>query len=231
MNRQHFTLPGLYLTITMSSLLIPLTVSAEWTGGIEGGTVLQGADNATRLRFKATNNTRPLSQLIYADWIRGDSNSNSYEVGYQPKYWFGEKWYVFGDASMQQAKSLQIDRKIAAEGGAGIQLVQTELSQVSVEAGLGRTITEFIDVDEKLETDIQSVRANATQLLTEFLKLDLTADYNKGEDLVQSKLEAALSLSVVGGAIKYSYQIENLEDGDADTIKQKSSSVSYSYNF
>ena len=229
MNRYTYTLSR--LTLMLSSALVPFAASAEWTGGIEGSAVLQGQDNGTKIRFKATSNTRPLSQLVYADWIRGENNSNSYEVGYQPKYWLGDKLYLFGDASMQQAKSQQIDKKLAAQGGAGFQLLQTALTQFSIEAGMGRTITEFTDVDEKLETDLSSVSANVTHLLAEFLKLDLTADYNTGDDLVQTKLEAALSLNVVGGAIKYSYQIENFEEGDAESIERKSSTVSYSYGF
>lgn len=229
MIRQSFSLPS--LTLLLSATLLPYTASAEWTGGIEGSTVLQGQDNTTKLRFQATKNTRPLSQLVYADWIRGKNSSNAYEVGYEPKYWLGDKLYLFLDTSMQQAKSQQIDRKIAAQGGAGFQLLQTQQSQLSLEAGMGRNITEFTDVSEKLETDISTVSANATHLLTEYLKLDLTADYNTGEDLVRTKLEAGLSLNVVGGAIKYSYQIENIEEGDAESIEQKSSSVSYSYSF
>jgi len=229
MNRNTYTLSK--LALMLGTALLSFTASAEWTGGIEGSTVLQGQDNGTKIRFKATNNTRPLSQLVYADWIRGENNSNSYEVGYQPKYWLGDKLYLFGDASMQQAKSQQIDRKLAAQAGAGFQLLQTELTQLSIEAGLGRTITEFTDVDEKLETDSSLVSATATHLLAEYLKLDLTADYNKGDELVQTTLEAALSLNVVGGAIKYSYQIENSEVGDADSVERKSSSISYSYTF
>jgi putative salt-induced outer membrane protein YdiY len=219
------------LAIILSSVLLPLPALAEWTGGVEGSTVLQGEDNATKIRFKAANNTRPFSQHVYADWIRGENNSNAYEVGYQPKYWLGDKLYVFGDVSMLQAKSQQIDRKLAAQGGAGFQLLQTDLTQLSLEAGLTRTVTEFSDMDEKLETDIGSVSANLTHLLAEYLKLDLTADYNTGDDVVQTKLEAELSLNVIGGAIKYSYQIENIDEDDADSIERKSSSVSYSYSF
>jgi len=229
MNHRNTVLP--IRTLILASLLLPAMASAEWKSDIEGSAVLQGQTKGTKLRFKATNDTRPFSQVVYADWIRGDNSSNTYEIGYEPKYWLGDKLYLFGDASMQQAKSLQIDREIAAQGGAGIQLLQTDITQISVEAGMGRTITEFTDENDKLERDVSSVSANATTLLTEFLKLNLTADYNKGEVITQRTVEAALSLSVVGGAIKYSYQIENIDSDDTDSIEQKSSSVSYSYSF
>jgi len=51
-------------------LITASTASAEWQGGIEGGTEIRESGAATRLTLTLSNNVRPLSHHISADWIR-----------------------------------------------------------------------------------------------------------------------------------------------------------------
>ena len=53
-------------SVTLACLLFTTTVAqAEWTGGIEGGTVLSGDENATRVRLRLANDIKPLSHYLY----------------------------------------------------------------------------------------------------------------------------------------------------------------------
>lgn len=222
------------LVIACGMLTLPTLSHADWTGGIEGGTVIDGDDSGTRLRFKATNNERPFSQQVYADWIQG--NGNGYEIGYIPKYWFTDKAYAFAEGSLRTAKLQLIDREARVLGGLGIQLVSTATQSLFAEAGVGQVQTKFTTLDfngenATADSQIAQARFGAVQTLSELIRFELDGIYATAEDLIQSSVEAGISLAVPGGAIKYSYRLRTTEIGDAEPVDTKDSSVSFTYGF
>jgi len=218
--------------LLLSSLTFSTNLLADWTGGIEGGQVLQGDEKGSRVRFKLSNSDRPFSQAFYADWIRGEGNSNSYELGYTPRYWFTEQAYAFGEGSVRTAESLSIDRQTRLLAGVGIQLIDTQSQSLFAEAGAGQVSTNYdatIAVTDT--TGIAIARLGAWQILTEFIKLELDADYSTAKDLVQTSAEAGISLRVPGGAVKYSHRFRSIAIGDAEANNVTDSSISFNYGF
>jgi len=219
------------------SILMPGSLLAEWTGGVEGGQVLQGKEKGTRLRFKLSNSERPFSQTFYADWVRGNENSNSYEAGYTPRYWFSDQTYAFGEGSLKTSKSFNIDQQIRALAGVGIQLLNTDSQSLFAEVGAGQVATTFDFNDEttgkafKETTGIATARLGAAQTLSDLIKLELNADYSTAKDLVTTSAEAGISLRIPGGAVKYSYRLRSSTFGDNDAIDEADSSVSFNYGF
>jgi len=205
-------------------------VHADWSGGLEGGTVLDSdGDNATRLRLKLTNETRPLSHYIYADWIRS-GRDNSYEAGYKPRYWFGEALYVFGEASTRQDKPRSIERELFGLTGVGISLLNNQSQILYAELGAGYRTTEF---ENGLEEDDTTgiARAAFQQILADLVSLELEANTNVSEEFTRSVTEAGISVRIPGGAVKYSVRSQRSKIGDADTQSSSESFVSFNYGF
>lgn len=223
-------------TLLLTSLVTTTDAMAEWTGGVEGGQVIQGDQKGSRVRFKLSNSDRPFSQAFYADWIRGEENSNGYEVGYTPRYWFGEQTYAFGEGSLKTSKALSIDKQIRALLGVGIQLIDNKTQNLYAEVGAGQLSTEYDTTlglgEDTVTSGIATARLGATQTLSDLLKLELDADYSTADDLVQSTAEAGISLKIPGGAaIKYSHRYRSVAIGDADATSVTDSSVSFNYGF
>ncbi len=220
---------------------LPLHALAEWDGGIEGGTVLQDGGSATRLRLKLTNSSRPLSHFIYADWTRSDASSSSYEVGYQPRYWFGRSTYVFGDASVRQARPLNIDLETLVFGGIGIQLAASDETGFFAEAGIGQRSTEFTDTfqstftnaagSDTTEETLTIARAGFYQVLADLVKFELDANVNSGDTVTQSTAEAGIAVRAIGGSIKVSYRLRRIDVEGLDTVEDTDTAVSFSYGF
>ncbi len=204
---------------------------AEWTGGIEGGTVLSGdSENASRLRLKLSNDSRPLSHYIYADWIRSGNSDDSYELGYKPRYWVGEDLYVFGEARGRRESASSIDQSLSGLLGVGAQLIQTEEQSLFAELGAGYQTTEFSD-DLEQSGSIGVARAGYRHVLADLILLELDADLDMAEELTTSILESGISLRVPGGSVKFSYRSTRYEVGDEDAVTQSDSFVSFSYGF
>lgn len=204
--------------------------AADWSGGIEGGTVVNGdGENATRLRLKMSNETRPLSHYVYADWIRSGTD-NSFEAGYKPKYWFGEAFYVFGEASTRRDKPRFIDRELFGLTGVGIEFLRNENQSLYAELGAGYRATEFENGTE--EDDTTGVaRAGFQQILSDLISLELEGSSNVSDKLSRSVAEAGIAVRIPGGALKYSYRTQRNKVGDADAVTASESFVSFTYGF
>ncbi len=231
------------IVFASATMLLPISVAADWDGGLEGGTVLQDGGSATRLRLKLSNNQRPLSHFIYADWIRSDSNQSSYELGYKPRYWFSQRIYGFAEASLRQDRPLAIDRSTTVLGGFGVQLAASDSTGIFAEAGLGQRIIEFsnpfisvsdtgvIEMEDSTEETIALARLGLFQILSGLLKLELDADIFSGESLVQSTAEAGISLRVPSGSVKVSYRTRRIEVDGSEPVDDADTSISFSYGF
>nr|MBX2840100.1 DUF481 domain-containing protein [Gammaproteobacteria bacterium] len=210
--------------------------------------------------FKMSNSERPLNQQFYADWIRGDSGADSYKVGYEPQYWISDKTYVFGDASLLTSKDTFIDQQRNLFAGVGIQLINSNTQNLYAEVGTGQTSTKFAAISTGTQlsgsdaariaacapnanlnvagidsctqdSNTTVARIGATQILTDYFKLELDGDYATSGDVDQTTAEAGLSLRMVGGALKYTYRLRNTEVKGQEDVDTTDSFVSYSYNF
>ena len=209
----------------------PVSVFAEWTGGIEGGSVVRDGDNATRLRGHLSLNERPLSHYLYAEWYRSDENS--IELGYKPRYWLSDKLYTFGDGRLRLEKALGIDRDTLLIGGVGVQLIATARQQLWLEAGIGYRMIDFTsetgleDADEQVGT----VRGGASQVLSDLFKLQLDGDVFSSPTYTQSQLEAGISMRIPQGAIKLSHRLRRVDIDGLDAVDDSDTAVSFTVGF
>lgn len=219
-------------TLLLTSLFSSTTLLADWTGGIEGGQVLQGDNKGSKVRLKLSNADRPLSHDLYADWIRGEENSNTYELGYTPRYWFSDQTYAFGEGSLLKSDFVNIEAKTRLLAGVGIQLISTETQSLFAEAGAGQESTKFDDgFDTTVTSGIATARLGATQILSDLIKFEVDADYSTAEDLVETTASAGVSLKISGGAIKYTHNFRSVTAGDSDAVESTDSVVSFNYGF
>ena len=221
----------LRIVVMTSALLMPMLLQAEWSGGIEGGTVIRDGSTASRLRLHASLNERPLSHYVYADWIR--SGSNSYEIGYRPRYWFSDQWYTFGDASLRIDDQLQIDNEILLVSGLGYELINTAQRQAWLEAGLGFRSTDYTPESgiEESEEGLGLIRGRASQVLSDLLRLEVDGNFTASNSYLESQLEIGVSLRLAQGAIKISQRIRRIEFDEFDTINETDTSVGFTVGF
>jgi putative salt-induced outer membrane protein YdiY len=218
------------IALACALLLTTTAATAQWTGGIEGGTVLSGDDNASRVRLKLSNDAKPLSHYVYADWLRSDNGGNSFEVGYRPRYWFSEQLYVFGEARAKQDKPASIDREFFGLTGLGIQFSNTDLLSLWGELGAGYRSTEFENDLENSESTAVA-RAGFRQVLSDLVALEIDLDSDISETISTSTLETGIAVRVSGGALRYSYRTRRLKVEDQDSVSSSDSFVSFSYGF
>jgi len=126
---------ALQLALLIGATLSPAAAFSDWTYGLEGGSVISDGNSATRIRFRASLDETPLSQYLYVDWVL--SGSDSYELGYKPRYRFTDDVYAFGEARLRIEDALSIDRDTLAIAGIGLQVLSSRTQQVVFEAGLG----------------------------------------------------------------------------------------------
>ena len=212
------------LVLLLCTLLLPVANGEEWTGGVEGGSVIRDGDSATRLRLVASLDERPLSHYVYAEWVRSDTSS--YELGYKPRYWFSDNVYSFGEGRLRLDDAVSIDRDTLILGGLGIQLVATAARQVSLEAGLGYQLIDYAEETglDEVGSGVGVVRGYASQILSDLFRVELNANVFTSDSYFESNLEAGVSMRLAQGAIKVSHRIRRIDsDGlaeldDSDTV-------------
>jgi len=211
--------------------VIPISSHAEWSGGVEGGTVFRDEGRATRFRLQAQNPDRPFSQFVYLDWLRTSGGGNAYELGYRPRYWIGENLYIFGEGSVRVDSTIAIDNEALLVGGLGYSLVSTPQTQLWVEAGAGSRNTEFESGIEDTSDTFGLVRAAFSRVLADLLRLEIDVDAIQGETLLETSVEAGISIRIPAGAVKLSYRVRRLEPEEGETIDDEDSFVSFTYGF
>lgn len=210
--------------------LTPLSTQAAWTGGLEGGTVFREEGPATRLRLKLQNPVRPFSHYVYLDWLRTEDGENSYEAGYLPRYWFGEKLYGFGEASFRVDKPISIDGQQLFIVGAGYQISATPQQSIWAEAGAGVRNTQFTN-DTEFDDTLTLLRAGFHRTLSSLFRLELDFDLVDGESLTETTAEAGIAVRIPGGAVKFSYRARTLDPDEGQKIEDEDTFVSFSYGF
>ena len=221
------TLAGLsVLTLVMQP------ARANWTGGIEGGTVVRSAANATRLRLVARNDQRPLSHFVFAEWLRFTNDENSFSVGYNPRYWLNTNTYVFGESEFGTDDIFRIDREITLVAGLGRQLISSEHQGLFVEVGAGGRSIELEDEDDANTEALGVARAGYFRTFAETIKLDASVrGIQSSEDISQLTSEVGVALRLGGGSVRVAYRNRFFKADDADSITDNDTFISYGYSF
>ncbi len=226
-----FFKPVSVLSVALVCSAASSNVFPEWTGGLEGGSVVRDGDSATRLRGYLSLNERPVSHYLYAEWYRSDQNS--IELGYKPRYWLNDKLYTFGDGRLRFEEALGIDRDTLLVGGVGVQLVATEKQQVWVEAGVGYRMIDFTSetgLEDKGE-QVGTVRGGASQVLSDLFRLQLDGDVFSSPSYTQSQVEAGISMRIPQGAVKLSYRLRRTDIDGLDAVDDSDTGISFTVGF
>jgi len=222
---------ALRLVLLISVMLFTSPVWSDWTFGVEGGSIIRDGDSATRIRFRASLDERPLSQLLYADWVL--SGSESYELGYKPTYWFSDDIYAFGEGRLRIEDALSIDRDTLALAGIGLKLLTTRTQQVSFEAGLGYQVIDYASQTglDEASSGVGVLRGRGSQVLSDLFKLELDADLFATDTFLESRLEAGISMRLQRGAVKLSYRVRRLDLDDQEAISDSDTAVGFTVGF
>lgn len=226
-------------TVSIHQLLGALILSlagcgsafAQWTGGVEGGTVIRDGQNATQLRLRASLDERPLSHYVYAEWVR--SSVSSYEFGYKPRFWFNDSLYAFGEGSYRLDKRLNSGSASAVLGGVGLSLISTRERQAWVEGGVGYRYTHYDD-DVGLEDFGERVgllRGAGSQILSDLFKLEIDGSFTTSPEYLQAQLETGVSMRLSQGAVKVSHRIRRTEIGSNTQIDDSDTAVAFTVGF
>ncbi len=192
---------------------------------------MRDGESSTRIRARASLNSRPVSHDLYAEWYRSDTDS--VELGYKPRYWLSEKLYTFGEGRLRFEEDLGIDRETQLLGGLGLQPLATREQQLVLEVGAGYRLTTFTEETllEDAEEGVGVVRAAGSQILSDLFKLDLLADVFASARYVQSQAELGVSVRVPQGAIRLSYRVRRIDIDDLDAVDDSDTAVSYTIGF
>lgn len=215
--------------------LLSAPALADWTGGIEGGTVSRGGENATRLRVRLEETARPLTQSLYAEWL-SYADGSGYRAGYVPRYWFDPKLYAFAEAEGRVDRPLRIDRGARLLGGVGYRLHDDATTGLGIELGVGGRSTRFEPLpgeSEGREDDegLALVRVAAFRELAELIRLELDAEALQGTSLGEQRADASLAYRVAGGAIRLGVRYARVSFDEGDAIDDTQRSVSFTYGF
>lgn len=220
------------ITVGVSSLVTGQQAQAEWSGGIEGGTVVRDAGNATRLRLTLRNNERPLTHYLYLEWLRGGNDNNSYSLGYNPRYWFDKTYYTFAESRLRQDEPLSIDQEIQLIAGLGGQFISDKDQGLYVEAGFGGRSIDFDGTDDASNEALGIVRLGYFRSLADTIKLDLAlSGTQSSEEVSEASSELGLSLRIPSGAVRVAYRTRYLKVGDNDSLTDDDTFVSFDYSF
>jgi len=219
------------LILVICATILPTTTWADWSGGLEGGSIIRDGESATRLRLRASLDERPLSHYVYAEWVRSDTSS--YEIGYKPRYWFSNTVYGFGEGRIRIEDALSIDSDSLVLGGVGVQLITTEVQRLTFEAGVGYQQIDYTEESgiEELGEGVATLRGYASQVLSDLFKLELNADVFANPSSFESLLEAGVSLRLAQGAIKISHRIRRIDVDGFDAIDDTDTAVAFTVGF
>jgi len=216
--------------ITIVAMTFLSSANAEWSGGLEGGTVLRGDETATKLRFNLFNNQRPLTHHLYVDWIRSSENNDSYKAAYIPRYWFSEKLYAFSEVHYRVDKPFEIEQQTQGIIGGGYRFIATEITALWAEIGAGARATEFSNRPERDDNFVLG-RGSYRQIIATLFKFEFDVEAIQSDGFKEDAADAAISVKLGGGALKYGYRRSNFKQDNKPTLTESDSYVSFSYSF
>lgn len=218
------------LTTLCTALAVSTDASADWSGGIEAGTVL-GSGQSPALRFYARQQGNPLSQYIYLDWIH-ESGSSSYRLGYNPTYSISQSIFSFGEFSIEQDEPGEIARDIDARIGVGNHLFRTDNSRFTIKTGIGGNKTEFTDPSLDTSDGFFFVGGLFTSKLIGLLRLDANVEAATSESQTTTDGEAGISLRIgPNTALKYAFTYKRYDFDVGESIVNKDKFLTMTYGF
>ncbi len=224
-----FAVLALLLSLT-AALLAPSSAVADWDGGIQGGAVIRNGVQSNRLRLSLTNDVRPLSHYLYADWII-NSGDDSYEAGYRPRYWFTDVFYSFGELTFRTDKAIGVDRETTESLGLGYQLLNTQTQSAFVEVAAGARQLTFSDTNlEDLSQPFGRARASYAQRLGEILRLGLDASTTVSDEITESNAEIGLTLNLNTFAVTLGYRVIQQRINGQPAISDDTTTLSFNYS-
>lgn len=205
---------------------------AEWTGGVEGGTVLRDSNTASRLRLTLRNNERPLTHYLYAEWLRFDGVGNDLSIGYNPRYWFDETYYVFGESGFRTVNTLGIDRDLTVISGVGGQFINDNIQTLFAEVGVGGRSLEFDESEEAITETLGVARVGYNRVFADSFRFDLSfRTIASSEEVNEAISEVGLSVRVPNGSIRAAYRNRYFKSGDAEAISDGDTLLSFGLGF
>ena len=218
------------VVVALSSLsLTPSSSWAEWDGGIQGGAVLRNGETSNRLRAFLSNQSRPLSHFIYADWIFS-SGDDSYELGYRPRYWLTDALYSFGALAFRTDNAIGIDTETSEALGLGYTFLNTDTQTAFAEVAVGaRQITFSNDELDDLSQGFTQARAGYSQLLGQAARFQLNGSAMYAEDIQESVGEISVTIFLNTLALTLGYRIIEQRIFDSPTISDDTTTVSINY--
>lgn len=220
----------LFTCLTFAFVVSPVDAS-EWDFAVEGGTVQRDGETRSRIRGRASLETRPLSHLLYIEWFR--HSENEFELGYRPRYWFGPKLYAFGEGSLRTEEAVGIDREVHLLAGLGLQLIATADTQLWVEAGAGSQLTSFDDETllEDETTGLGVLRSAGSRILSELFRLDYLASVTASSPSTHSELEVGASVRLPQGALRLSHRVRRIDFEDLETVDDSQTAFGFTIGF
>ena len=236
------------IAIVAVAALGPASVRADWSGGVEGGATI-GEDDGTLLRATLTEDGRPLTHSLFADWVRRGDAGDAWRIGYVPRYWFAPRLYGFAEGQLRGDGALGIDVEARALAGVGARGALGAGVSGYAEVGVGAVRTDFDDpcddvdplaggpcagagADDDVETGALGVlRAGASATLAERVRLSLDADAERRADASELRAEAGAALRAGAGSLSVTLRTRRLIRDGAEAASATETVVGYSFGF
>ena len=134
----------------------PAKPTPKWTGQLSAGlTSTHGNTKAENqnLSFRAKKRTDIDRITVNADYVRGRQEdpstgmTNTTEDWWRTKakydYFINSKWYTYVDGRYERDAVAQLERRMVIGGGGGLQIIDTDRTQLSSELGLASLYEKF----------------------------------------------------------------------------------------
>ncbi len=228
-SERHGVVPVASALTLAVAMLSPSVAKAEWSGGLSGGAVIRDGAQSNRIRLSLSNDTRPLSHHIYADWIQS-RGEDSYELGYRPRYWVTEKLYGLVDLSFRTDPVININRETTEAIGVGYQFLGNSQQSAVAEVAVGaRQITFSAPGLEDLSQPFARLRGNYTHVLTDIARFRLDLATIVSEDVQETSAEVGATVDFGTFAVNVGYRIIEQRIEGLPTISDDTVTLSFSY--
>ncbi len=213
---------------------------AEWSGGIEGGTTLDGdGGDATLVRASLVEDSRPFSQRLFADWVRrGDGEDDAWALGYVPRYHFSATSYGFAETGLRSDGELGIDSQVRALAGVGTRIAPGALT-LYAEVGVGAVRTDLeralaagdVDEDAAEVSALGALRGGAGVVLVETVRLAVDADAELRDAATELRAEASAAVRLGAGSVALTVRTRRIDADGLDARSVTDTFVGYSLGF
>lgn len=228
--RLNWAAPAFALLGTVAVCIAPSQALADWNGGIQGGAVIRDGEQSNRLRLSLTNESRPLSHNIYADYFFG-GGEDAFELGYRPRYWFTEQLYALAELNYRVDDQIGIDRETSETLGVGYQLARSENKSAYVEVSAGaRQVTFANPLLDDLSQPFGRARLGYSQSLNDLAQIQFAASSTLSDEFTETSAEVGVTFHVSTFALTLGYRVINQSVDGQDSITDDTTTFSFNYS-